>query len=296
MPTAFDARAEIKPTSRRLVMDLVRDAGVDVSDWGNFRGGKAKAASNPKYCYEWAFVESGKMVVLNLWYQNMRATDGRISQKINPRKRAPVAADSSGAAIWKTRSAKFDQAIQTAYRQQLPVRVIVCDGKMRSAGNPEAKASQVKRRLLDPVTWAVTRYNWATGECSLERGVLPIPPAEFSVDEELEGFEGSLRKRFVIHRRREAKMRRLKIEEALLHNNGHLVCEVPNCGFDFLTRYGVLGNRYAQVHHKLPLSAAPKEGRRIRLNDLAVVCANCHAMIHRHGECRPIESLIIGMR
>ena len=28
------------------------------------------------------------------------------------------------------------------------------------------------------------------------------------------------------------------------------------------------------------------------LEDLAVVCANCHAMIHRGGECRPIASLI----
>jgi hypothetical protein len=32
--------------------------------------------------------------------------------------------------------------------------------------------------------------------------------------------------------------------------------------------------------------------RRQAHNDLAVVCANCHAMIHRHGECRSIHSLI----
>jgi 5-methylcytosine-specific restriction protein A len=296
MPSASAILAQIKPISRQLVMDLVQDAGLDVSDWKNFRGGKARAASNPRYCYEWAFVEPGTMVVLNLWYENMRAVRGRIFQKINPRKRALAAAESSSAAVWKTRAGKVNQAIQTAYRQRLPVRVIVCDGKMRRAGDPEAKASQVQRRLLDSTAWAVTSYDWATGECSLERGVVPSSPTEFPVDEELEGFEGSSRKRFVIHRRREAKMRGLKIAEALRCSNGRLVCEVPNCGFDFLSRYGTLGEGYAQVHHKLPLSAAPKEGRKVRLQDLAVVCANCHAMIHRHGECRPMHSLITRTR
>jgi hypothetical protein len=85
-------------------MDLVRDTGLDVSDWKNFRGGKARAASNPKYCYEWAFVEPGTMVVLNLWYENMPAARGRNFQKINPRKRALAAAESSSAAVWRKRA------------------------------------------------------------------------------------------------------------------------------------------------------------------------------------------------
>jgi 5-methylcytosine-specific restriction protein A len=42
----------------------------------------------------------------------------------------------------------------------------------------------------------------------------------------------------------------------------------------------------------IPLNKAPKEGRKIFLKDLAIVCANCHAMIHRNGECRPLEGLI----
>ncbi len=65
MSSASPILTEIKPTCRLLVMDLVRDAGLDVSDWANFRGGKKGAASNPRYCYEWAFVQADK-VVLNL--------------------------------------------------------------------------------------------------------------------------------------------------------------------------------------------------------------------------------------
>ena len=40
-------------------MDLVKLAGVDVSDWANFKG--KHASTNPKYCYEWSFIEPGKL-------------------------------------------------------------------------------------------------------------------------------------------------------------------------------------------------------------------------------------------
>jgi 5-methylcytosine-specific restriction protein A len=86
-------------------------------------------------------------------------------------------------------------------------------------------------------------------------------------------------------------MRRAKIAEALT-KDGKLVCEVPSCKFDFKERYGPLGEGYAQVHHLIPLKKAPPEGRKIFLKDLAIVCANCHAMIHRNGDCRPLEGLI----
>jgi hypothetical protein len=35
---------DLKPISKLRVIDLVREAGVDVSDWSNLRGGKKKAA------------------------------------------------------------------------------------------------------------------------------------------------------------------------------------------------------------------------------------------------------------
>jgi hypothetical protein len=46
--------SEIAPKSSPRMMDLVDAAGVDVSGWENFKGGKKKAASNPKYCYKWS--------------------------------------------------------------------------------------------------------------------------------------------------------------------------------------------------------------------------------------------------
>jgi 5-methylcytosine-specific restriction protein A len=292
MSDAIAALAEIKPRRRSLVIELVRDAGVDVTDWANFRGGPTRAAMNPKYCYEWAFVEPGKVVVLSLWFESMRTQGLKIYQELNMRRRADASAKASGAAMWRTRSLRFDGAVRTAYEQQLPIRVIVCDGQMRPTGDEEASASKVEKRMLDPVPWAVAAYDWSNCGFRLERDIRPPEPIDMAVDDELEGFEGEVRSRFVRHRSREAKMRGRKIADSLRRNGGHLVCEVPNCGFDFKERYGELGSGYAQVHHKVPLSRAPERGRQVRLDDLAVVCANCHAMIHKGGECRPMDSLI----
>lgn len=57
-------------------------------------------------------------------------------------------------------------------------------------------------------------------------------------------------------------------------------------------QYGELGRNYARVHHKDQLSKAPKTGKEVALADLAIVCANRHAMIHLGGECRDIDSLV----
>ena len=114
---------------------------------------------------------------------------------------------------------------------------------------------------------------------------------DFVDDTEKYAYEGQQRRAFVIHRHRETKLRDEKIRQTLKQNGGKLCCQVPGCEFDFSDVYGVIGEGYAQVHHLKPLSGA--EGKqKTTLSDLIVVCANCHAMIHRGGECRKPEDLI----
>ncbi|HJW31984.1 MAG TPA: HNH endonuclease [Holophagaceae bacterium] len=114
--------------------------------------------------------------------------------------------------------------------------------------------------------------------------------AEF---EDISGaMEGSLRSRYVRHRHREQKFRQTKINSVLRSRGGRLRCEVPNCGFDFVERYGAIGEGFAHVHHLTPLSEFEKSGRKVHLKDLAIVCPNCHAMIHRGGGCRSLEELL----
>lgn len=114
---------------------------------------------------------------------------------------------------------------------------------------------------------------------------------------DLEAVEGVIRTRLVKHRSREVRLRDAKIAHALdQYGVEGLTCEVPGCGFNFVKQYGPLGNGFAHVHHKLPLSKTSKSGQKVRLEDLAIVCANCHAMIHRYGDSRALDEIGIKMR
>lgn len=112
-------------------------------------------------------------------------------------------------------------------------------------------------------------------------------------DPELGAMEGGQRTRFIIHRARERALREAKLAQARTRSpDGRLRCEVPRCGFDFEAVYGTCGAGFAHVHHLKPLAEAAGPAV-TRLDDLAVVCANCHAIVHRGGECRSLESLIV---
>jgi hypothetical protein len=114
--------------------------------------------------------------------------------------------------------------------------------------------------------------------------------ASAALAEEVAATEGEQSERLIRHRKREVWKRQEKIR-AVLAATGCLVCEVPRCGFDFSEVYGPLGHEYAQVHHLKPLSAlsGPQE---TLLKDLSIICANCHAMVHRGGLCRLLKDLI----
>lgn len=86
-----------------------------------------------------------------------------------------------------------------------------------------------------------------------------------------------------LHFRRERSRRIVeKKRQHCLSATGRLACEV--CAFDFAAFYGSIGRGYAECHHIRPLSELPFQ-RQTRLQDLAIVCANCHRMLHR---ARPV--------
>ncbi|NDO82128.1 hypothetical protein CJP72_15550 [Citrobacter sp. NCU1] len=64
----------------------------------------------------------------------------------------------------------------------------------------------------------------------------------------------------------------------VLKATGHLRCEI--CNFSFRDVYGDIGSDFCEVHHIKPLSEA-SEKIETSLDDLAIVCSNCHRMIHR---------------
>jgi len=58
-------------------------------------------------------------------------------------------------------------------------------------------------------------------------------------------------------------------------------CQI--CGFSFEEFYGELGKGYIEIHHLIPLSDRENEAI-TRIEDVAVVCANCHRILHRSGK------------
>lgn len=68
--------------------------------------------------------------------------------------------------------------------------------------------------------------------------------------------------------------------------DGCLRCEV--CNFDFAKIYGDKGDGYIEGHHTFPVHRMSPEGQPTTVNDIALVCANCHRMLHR---IRPLPSI-----
>lgn len=76
--------------------------------------------------------------------------------------------------------------------------------------------------------------------------------------------------------KRNSKIVKLKKDLAIKEGKGKIKCEC--CNFDFLKKYGEIGKGFIECHHKIHVA----KGKRLTtLQDLALVCSNCHRMLHR---------------
>ena len=89
--------------------------------------------------------------------------------------------------------------------------------------------------------------------------------------------EGKLLLKLHLQRERNPKLIR-NAKKNFLDKNGRLYCEI--CGFDFNEKYGELGKNYIEAHHMIPVSTMA-EGEKTKIEDIVMVCSNCHSMIHR---------------
>ena len=102
-----------------------------------------------------------------------------------------------------------------------------------------------------------------------------------------EASEGRLLTRVHITRERNQGLIKRK-KKSVLNETGSLKCEV--CSFDFKQVYGALGEGFAECHHVKPVSLL-KPNEKTKIKDLAILCANCHRMIHRERPWKTIEEL-----
>ena len=98
--------------------------------------------------------------------------------------------------------------------------------------------------------------------------------------------EGGVALRAHLCRERDPKLRRSKLEDTK-RRGLPIACEV--CSFDFGRTYGSHGADYFECHHRTPLHVTGKT--QTRLADLALLCSNCHRMIHRTKQWLTVEEL-----
>ncbi|MGH7978535.1 MAG: HNH endonuclease [Limisphaerales bacterium] len=256
---------ELRPTQKLRVMDLVSEAGIDVSDWANFSSGKALAARNPKYCFEPSFVEPKKVLVVNLWFEKMRQQ----GQDIVTEWKIDDVSDERGR--------KNRDRIKSAIRDGLPIRVIVLDGKLKR------KKSNVSARKLDPSIWGAV-YDGKTGVCKFTRGVpsnvdfnesavddLAAPPEGNQFPDRGKGVVGFIK--------RDAKVRAYVVKRA----KGK--CE--HCGVrGFPTANGRF---YVETHHIIALCDSGRD----TVDNVIALCPQHHRQAHYGVDAVSLEAKFV---
>jgi 5-methylcytosine-specific restriction enzyme A len=104
--------------------------------------------------------------------------------------------------------------------------------------------------------------------------------------DDISAAEGGLALRAHLRRERDPKLRNRKLDETRRHGLP-VACEV--CDFDFGHTYGSRGLNYIECHHRTPLHVTGQT--RTRLADLALLCSNCHRMIHRTSQWLTVQEL-----
>ncbi len=123
--------------------------------------------------------------------------------------------------------------------------------------------------------WIIAGISWAW------KGKTPPRPQVDPTDiEDVTSYpEGTEKRRLHLIRERSqavvSKAKKLGLERDSL-----LRCQV--CDFSFVETYGELGRRFIEAHHTQPI-ATLKSGSRTKVEDIALVCPNCHEMLHRGG-------------
>lgn len=146
----------------------------------------------------------------------------------------------------------------------------------------QGKVGMTRGNRLEAVLWA--EYEGRLADLAVDAEA--IRQAVMNADEALvaklpaaepyEGEEGGVIMR--LHKRYERDPKLVAEKRRAAAAAGKLACEV--CGFEFEKAYGELGTGYVEVHHTKPVYTL-QPGTKVKLADLALLCANCHRMAHR---------------
>lgn len=109
---------------------------------------------------------------------------------------------------------------------------------------------------------------------------------ETEIEEVISGQEGRLLARVHYYKERDRKFSIAAKKYYKAKNGGRLTCDV--CNLDPTSFYGANGERCIEAHHKIPIEELQPDSV-TRVDDMAMVCASCHRVIHSMKPCLTIE-------
>ena len=113
-------------------------------------------------------------------------------------------------------------------------------------------------------------------------------PEEYALGDSPVGREGRLLVRMHTYRERDRNFVRQVREVYRRRLDGKLLCET--CGWNPTDLYGEHADRAIEAHHKIPIAQLQPDSD-TRVEDIAMVCANCHRVIHRKNPCLTIDEM-----
>lgn len=256
----------LRPHAEAAVMDLVEQAGIDITPWSIKKDGSSvkNQRANPHYCYEWAFGGDEEPTVLCIWHKSLQIVEGQICCIDSLRQ---LALELDRVAINRTnppnvrsrardqakRARKFDSLLQRAFRRSQSVRVILLLGEDTGKSQVGWETSKVHFRSLDTDSWFVHSYDDENGKFNLVRSTPPHgPDGDAEIFGEMEHYADQFETLLAPERKetsgytyaRSAVIRQTALQRA------QGVCEFcGEPGFKMAS-----GAVYLETHHVIPLS------------------------------------------
>ncbi len=270
MNTPSSQLERLRPVKKPTVYQLLQQAGINVDEWSVGRKQGLSPASNPKYCYAWAFEKTDEFIVLNLWFDKIYFNGNALSSIFNMRSAAKLEKPPR-----KARAQFFDEVVKNAYVKGLPVRTIIIEGNRRSIATG-SKAAFVSARILDQTPWHIESYNQDSGEFIVTRGPRQLLD-QYTI--QLNRLGGESKKIVTV----ELFIRDRKIRDAALNrSNGQ--CEYAGC----IAFKSSRGQAYLETHHIVPLSKDGEDS----VNNVAALCPNHHREAHFGAEAENIRKFL----
>ena len=109
----------------------------------------------------------------------------------------------------------------------------------------------------------------------IRKGIELVQELEAQPSEDEEYIEGRIVTETHLRRERNPKLRKKLLEQRI--GRGGLICDICSCVPS--SPIAECAEAMFEAHHILPLAASTE--RKTKLEDMALLCANCHRMIHR---------------